>query len=407
MKIRVGVFFGGQSVEHEVSVITAMQAAAALDRTKYEPVAVYVTKELAFYTGENLLSIESFRDIPAALRAAQRVTLVRDGAEVHMTAYPPKKLRSSDMGVLHAALLAFHGTTGEDGCMQGMLETLMLPYTGCDVTASAIGMDKWAMKAAFMMNGVPCLPAARISRTEYYADTVAAAERAERGAGGSYPIIVKPYNLGSSVGIGLAHDRAELLTALEEALQYSNAAICERAITALREINCSVLGDADGARASVCEEPLGQEGFLSYADKYQGGGKGAKGSGSEGMRSLSRKVPAELTPEQTAQAQRLALDAFGAVGAEGVARVDLMLDTADGSFYVNEINTIPGSLSFYLWEHSGLSFTQLLDELLELAFKRRRRRDSLHFSFDVNLLANATLGGGKNGGKGGVKGGAS
>ena len=255
------------------------------------------------------------------------------------------------------------------------------------------------MKALFRAAGVSCLPAVKIGKTAYYTDPDGVLDQVEREIG--YPVIVKPYNLGSSVGIGKGRDRQGLVTALEEALQYAPFALCERAVTQLREINCAVLGDSDEAQASVCEEPLNATDFLTYADKYQAGGKGAKGApsktggGSKGMQSLSRKVPAELPPETAETIRSLSIAAFHAINAAGVARVDCMMDGETGEIYVNEINTIPGSLSFYLWEASGLTFSQLMDALVRLALKRQRQRSQLHFSFDSNLLSTAQLGGSK------------
>lgn len=397
MKIRAGVFFGGQSVEHEVSVISGMQAIAAMDKEKYEVIPVYVAKDGAFWTGAHLADLESYRDIPAALARATEVLLAREGNDVVLLPRRPRRFRREQPQVLDVAVPVFHGTGGEDGVMQAHFERLGLPYAGCDVCASAVGMDKYAMKALFKMAGVPCLHGVRLSKHEYFAAEERCLDRLEREIG--YPLIVKPYNLGSSVGIGKARDRAALAAAVGEALLYSDAVLCERAVQHLREINCAVLGDDEEQRASVCEEPLNATDILTYADKYQSGGgkggaKGAKGSGA-GMQSLSRRVPADLSPELTAQAQAMAVAAFRAVNAAGVARVDLLMDGETQELWVNEINTIPGSLSFYLWEPAGLSFPALMDELVRLALKRRRRRAALHRSFEGNLLATAKLSGSK------------
>ena len=219
-----------------------------------------------------------------------------------------------------------------------------------------------------------------------------------------YPAIIKPYNLGSSVGIHKCRDRASLLEGLEDAFLYSQAVLAERAVQNLREINCAVLGDDDEARASVCEEPLNATDILTYADKYQSGGKtgktGAKsGGGSKGMQSLARVVPADLSPEMTEKVQQLAIDAFRAIGACGCSRIDFLLDNQTGELFANEINTIPGSLAFYLWEKSGLTFTQLMDEMIRLALKRQRQQSLLHRSFETNLLQHAQIGGAKAGKK--------
>ena len=401
-KIRAGVFFGGPSVEHEVSVITAMQAIQAMDPQRYEVIPVYTTKNGELYTGAHLAQLESYRNIPEALKQAQKVVLQKEGKDVVLMLAKQKRFGSSIVAALDVALPIYHGTGGEDGVMQAHFERLGLPYTGPDVTSSAIGMDKWASKAMFKLHGVPCVEGVKVTQSQYFTDPEAAAQTIEKAVG--YPAIIKPYNLGSSVGIHKCRDRASLLEGLEDAFLYSQAVLAERAVQNLREINCAVLGDAEEARASVCEEPLNATDILTYADKYQSGGKtgktGAKsGGGSKGMQSLARVVPADLSPEMTEKVQQLAIDAFRAIGACGCSRIDFLLDNQTGELFANEINTIPGSLAFYLWEKSGLTFTQLMDEMIRLALKRQRQQSLLHRSFETNLLQHAQIGGAKAGKK--------
>lgn len=397
MKIRVGVFFGGKSVEHEVSVISAMQAIAALDQQKYQAVPIYITKDNQFYTGEHLGQIESYKDIPGALKRATRVTLIGGQNTAVLQCYPPKKLGSSQVGEIDVVLPVTHGTNVEDGALQGFFEYLNIPYAGCDVCASAAGMDKWVMKSLFQSAGLPVVEGVLTTKKKWFDDPEGEMGRIEKACGG-YPVIVKPVNLGSSIGIAKARDRAQLEQAVEDALGYAGRVLVERCVEHLREINCSVLGDLDECQASVCEEPLNATDILTFGDKYESGGK----SGSKGMESLSRRIPADL-PEQTSrQIQQLAMEAFRAINGCGVARVDFMLDSQSGQLYVNEINTIPGSLAFYLWQHGGMEFDQLLDKMIWLAIKRKREKDSLTVTFDTNILAGGALGGAK-GGKLGAK----
>ena len=400
-KIRAGVFFGGPSVEHEVSVITAMQAIQAMDPQRYEVIPVYTTKSGELYTGAHLAQLESYRNIPEALKQAQKVVLQKEGKDVVLMLAKQKRFGSSIVTALDVALPIYHGTGGEDGVMQAHFERLGLPYTGPDVTSSAIGMDKWASKAMFKLHGVPCVEGVKVTQSQYFTDPEAAAQTIEKAVG--YPAIIKPYNLGSSVGIHKCRDRASLLEGLEDAFLYSQAVLAERAVQNLREINCAVLGDDDEARASVCEEPLNATDILTYADKYQSGGKSAKGGsksgGSEGMRSLARVVPADLPEETTRRVQELAVQAFRAIGACGCSRIDFLMDSQTGELFANEINTIPGSLAFYLWEKTDLPFPALMDELVRLALKRQRQKGLLHTSFETNLLQNAKLGGAKAGKK--------
>lgn len=210
-----------------------------------------------------------------------------------------------------------------------------------------------------------------------------------------YPVIVKPVNLGSSVGISKAKDRGELSDALENAFNFAGKVLVEKAVENLKEINCSVLGDCDEAEASECEEPVGSDNILSYEDKYTNGSKGGSKSGSKGMASLKRKIPADITPEQRDTVRRMAVDAFKCLGCNGIVRIDFMLDTASGDIYLNEINTIPGSLSFYLWEPLGVSYTELLDAMIELGIKRHRESEEISYAFDTNVLEGISFGGAK------------
>ncbi len=396
MKIRVGVFFGGKSVEHEVSVISALQACRSLNKDKYEIIPVYITKDTEFYIGENIGKIEAYKNIPALLRESERVLPVGNNGTVELLHYPMKKFGSNVAAVIDVALPIVHGTNVEDGALQGYLQTLGVPYAGCDVLSSAVGMDKYVMKCVFADNGIPVLPGTVINIKEFTRaqdDVIARIEGRTR-----YPVIVKPLNLGSSVGIRKAKDREGLMEALDYAFTFAMKVLVEDAITELKEINCAVLGDYEHAEASECEEPLANDEILSYQDKYVGGTKSS--GGKSGMASLKRKIPADITPEQREEVHTMAVKAFQALGCGGVARIDFMLDRSTGKIYLNEINTIPGSLAFYLWEAAGLHYSDMLDRLVELALKRARENKAISFSFDTNILENASFGGSK-GSKGG------
>ncbi|MBP5604901.1 MAG: D-alanine--D-alanine ligase [Ruminiclostridium sp.] len=389
MKIRVGVFFGGKSVEHEVSVISALQACRSLDREKYDIIPVYITKNTEFYIGENIGKIEAYRNIPALLKESSRVIPVNDGGTFALMHYPMKKFGSSTAATIDVVLPIVHGTNVEDGALQGYLQTLGVPYAGCDVLSSAVGMDKYVMKCVFADNDIPVLPGTVVNIKQFTREHDAVLDLIESRT--RYPVIVKPLNLGSSVGIRKAKDRDALSDALDYAFTFAVKVLIEDAITELKEINCSVLGDYEEAQASECEEPLANDEILSYQDKYVGGTK----SGKSGMASLKRKIPAGITPQQREEVRTLAVKAFQALGCSGVARIDFMLDMASGKIYLNEINTIPGSLAFYLWEPVGVKYGALLDRLIGLALKRERENRSISFSFDTNILENASFGGSK------------
>lgn len=386
MKINLAVIFGGKSVEHEVSVISAVQAMYSLDKEKYEILPLYMTKKNEFYTGSKLFEIENYKDIPALLKGCERVIFTSDGDEAFIEHYPAKKFGNNKIARIDVALPVVHGTNVEDGILQGYLETLGIPYAGCDVLSSAVGMDKYVMKVMLKEAGVNVLPGFCFNSKDFYRDPSDILDKIELATG--YPAIVKPVNLGSSVGIKVASDRQSLEAALENATLYAGRILVERAITNLREINCSVLGDYMTARASVCEEPLSAGEILSYDDKYKGGSKGSKG-----MSSAQRRIPADLTEEERKTIETMAVKTFRVLGCAGVARIDCMIDKDSGEIFVNEINTIPGSLSFYLWEPSGVTYKELLDELIDIALKRNREKEKLSFSYDTNLLSENSLSG--------------
>jgi len=394
MKTRVGVFFGGKSVEHEISIISASQAMAAMDAAKYEIIPVYITKENEMYTGDALKDIGNFADIPKLLTKCQRVLLLKEKGKVSLVRYPAKLFGNPVLATIDVAFPVVHGTNVEDGTLQGFLELHDLPYVGPDVTSSAAGMDKWVMKCLLQGAGLPVLPGYCFQSSSYYVDPDAMVEKLESMIG--YPMIVKPVNLGSSVGISKAADAASLREAIELAASFAQRILIEPMIVSLKEINCAVLGDYEQTRASACEEPISAGEILSYQDKYQSEGakysSGAAG-GSKGMGGAKRKLPADIPAETEAYIKELAQKAFLAMNCSGVTRIDFLMDMENGQIYINELNTIPGSLSFYLWEAVGLSFSELIDELIRLALKRERQRKTLIWSNETNILAGFKGGG--------------
>ena len=389
MKINLAVLFGGRSVEHEVSVISAVQAMASINKEKYNIIPVYMTKKSEFYTSEKMFDINSFKDIPALLAESTECVFVRSEGKVQLVRQKIKKFGSNLISDVDIAFPIVHGTNVEDGALQGYLQTLDLPYVGCDVLASAVGMDKYVMKILLKEAGFPVLDCCRFSSYEIDdMDNMIAQVEAKFG----YPVIVKPINLGSSVGISKAKDRDGLISSIEEAFQFADRILVEPAVVQLKEINCSVVGDSEAAEASVCEEPVqaSSDEILSYDQKYKGdGGKnGSKsGGGSKGMATLKRKIPAEITPEQDEFIRKTAVDAFRYLGCNGVTRIDFMIDMATDKVYINEINTIPGSLAFYLWEPKGVKYPELLERLIQLALKRYRQSEKISYTFDTNILS--------------------
>lgn len=394
MKTNVAVFFGGRSVEHEISVISALQAINAFNKEKYEIIPVYISKQGRWYTGPKLLDIRNYRNMEQLTAESEEVYMRPEYGDYNLyKANAGGGLFSKKNPVvaeLHVAIPVLHGTHGEDGIFEGVLETIGIPFAGCDTLSSANGMDKITMKMILRSEDIPVVDYVWFTDHQWQEDRNGLMDKIKGKLG--YPVIVKPANLGSSVGISKAADRKELGAAIDNACKFAERIIVEHMVERLKEINCSVLGDADEHVSSVCEEPIKSGDFLSYEDKYMGGTKT-----NAGMQSSDKRIPADLPMEVSERIRHIAGETFRVLSCHGVSRVDVMIDEKDGSIYVNEINTIPGSLSFYLWEASGISFDQLMDRLVQLALKRKRLQDRKTFTYDSNIFA---LGGGVKGAKG-------
>lgn len=378
MKTNVAVFFGGRSVEHEISVISALQAINAFDKDKYNIIPIYISKQGRWYTGDNLLEIRNYKDMKGITEKATEVFMRPEYGDYNL--YRAKTSTFSKKNAVEATIdvviPVLHGTNGEDGIFEGVLETIGIPFAGCNTLSSANGMDKITMKMILRESGIPVVDYAWCTDKQWLSERDRIIEDVEKRLG--YPVIVKPANLGSSVGIGKARDREELIEKVDNACRFSSRIIIEHMIEQLKEINCSVLGDADEHQSSVCEEPIKTGDFLSYEDKYMGGQKG--------MQASEKRIPAELSDEMSEKIRRMAGETFRVLSCHGVSRVDVMIDEKDNAVYVNEINTIPGSLSFYLWEATGIPFDKLMDRLVQLALKRHREIGRKTFSYDRNIF---------------------
>ena len=343
MKTNIGVFFGGRSTEHEISVISANQAMHAIDKEKYDVTPIYITKEGHWFTGEALMEIANYRDTKALLEKCTEVYMrpVYGDYNLYSTEKSMFKSQPKVAAALDVVIPVLHGSNGEDGTFQGVLQSIGIPFAGCDVLSSANGMDKITMKMILRESGIPVVDYVWFTDKQWFAQRDELVARIEEKIG--YPVIVKPANLGSSVGIGRADNREALIQKVEDAERYTSRIIVEHLVEQLQEINCSVLGNCDDYRMSVLEEPIKSGEILSYEDKYMGGTKGAKG-----MQASQKRIPADLPEEMTKYIQHLAGETFRVLSCHGVSRVDVIVDRADNMVYVNEINTIPGSLSFYL-----------------------------------------------------------
>jgi D-alanine-D-alanine ligase len=391
MKLSIAVLFGGRSCEHDVSIITGIQALGALDREQYDAFPVYIAPDGAWYVGERLRDISFYPSFDPA--QARKVLPAADGGKLLLVDAAERRgglFRRAERTLARAdaALLAMHGMNGEDGALQGLLEMLDVPYTSSGVLGSSVGMDKIAMKQLFLGCGFPVLDYTWIDRAAWKNDREGSIERIEAAL--AYPVYVKPANLGSSIGIKRAGDRAGLEEAVDVAASFDRRILIERGVEARKEVNCSVLGYGESVRTSELEMPLGGEELVSFLDKY--GRKGGK-SGAKGMQSLSRIIPAPIPEEMARRIRKLSVEIFSALDCKGVVRIDFLIDEADGGLYVGEINTIPGSLAFYLWEPLGLTFSGLLDEMIRFALTAAADRRESVFSYKSDILKGQKLGG--------------
>jgi D-alanine-D-alanine ligase len=386
-KKNIAVLFGGRSVEHEISVITALQLIGVLDVTQYEPIPVYIAQSGRWYVGEKLLEKSFYRGLPGSLKQVQEVALIPVAGSKGLTVMGGQRGlfgRTTEQIIpIDVYFLAFHGTFGEDGCIQGMLEMADATYTGCAVLPAALGMNKYKCKKALAAAGIPVLPAAVVDRTLAQKSLSAVREQIFATPGlEQLPLFVKPCNLGSSIGIGVAKDIPSLDGCLVNTFRYDSQAIVEPCVKNIVEINVSVVGDEEGVTASVVEMPVSISGVLTYEEKYlrDDGAKKTGDSESQGMASLSRIIdPPDLNPELKQMGIDYAKKAFQTLGCSGVSRIDFIIDADSDQLYFNEINTLPGSLSFYLWMKSKpqVVYTELLNQIIQQAEKRQSTKLSL------------------------------
>jgi D-alanine-D-alanine ligase len=379
-KLKIGILFGSRSVEHEVSIITAHQVMETIDPDRYEIVPIYITKEGHWYTGDNLRRLENFQDLQKAVAQAEKVYIAPDPSVRSLVreakSWWPKKTPLE----IDVAFPLFHGTFGEDGTIQGLLELADIPYVGPGVLGSALGMDKIAMKAVFRENQMPIVNYIWFSQEQWQNRPAEILKQIETQL--PYPLFVKPANLGSSIGISKAKDRESLSYAIEVASHYDRRLLVEESVEGAIEVNCSVRGNVgqEDPIPSVCEQPISWEEFLNYDEKYLRGEKAA------GMKGTERRIPAPIPPELTEKIQKYSVKAFQALDCWGVARVDFLVRMEKKEIFINEINTIPGSLSFYLWEATGLKFRELIDQLIAGAQDAHQKKKRINYSYDSKLV---------------------
>lgn len=378
MKLRVGVIFGGETVEHEVSIISAIQAMEHMNQDKYDIVPIYIAKDRTWYTGKMLTEIDSFQDIDMVKKYAKKVTLVKKDDEYYLQ--KTTGLFRRNISQIDIAFPIVHGNNVEDGSLQGYLETIGIPFVGSKTLGAALGQDKVVMKQVMDNFDLPLVSYTWFYDTEYYLNKDKILDKIKSL---KYPVIVKPAKLGSSVGIEMVYDENTIELAIDEAIKYDNKIIVEKAVENLEEFNCSVLGNYEYQQTSAIDQILTKNNLLTYDDKYNG----TKGK-SKGMASSNRVLPAKIDDKLANEIKDLAKKTFTALNLSGVARIDFLYDSKKKKLYVNEPNTIPGSLAFYLWEANNKKYPDLLDELITMAIKDYKKQTKKTYSFETNILNN-------------------
>ena len=374
------VAFGGASPEHEVSVLTAMQSIAALRERNHTIIPLYIGKTGRWYTGTNLTNLEEYKDLKALIASSSPCTFAHnENGRVVLMETASKGIFSKPKSFQFDVVLpSFHGSDGENGAFQGVCETFNIPYAGSGVLGSAVGMDKLTAKSLCRSANFPVVDDVGFYESEWVANKASIIETISALG---YPVFVKPVSLGSSIGVTRASDQNSLINAVESAFRYDRHILVEKGVSPLKEINCSVMGTPENATASVLEHPMGSEELLSFKDKYQ------RGEGAKGMASADRIIPAELPSEKTEEIRTLAVQIFKNMNCSGLARLDFLLNAETNEVFFNEINTIPGSFSFYLWDHSDISFPQLLEQLISIALEQHQQKNGRVRSYETNLLS--------------------
>lgn len=383
MKIKLGVMFGGQSVEHEVSVISALQAIEALDKDKYEVFPIYISKASNFYHSMELLDIETYQNLDNLVEKIPQIYFVKEDQKVYFKPLK-QKLFKDKKTLIDLVIPIMHGTNGEDGILQGYLEMLNIPYSGSDVCGSAIGQDKVIMKHVFENSQLPIVDWFWFYQHEFSDQAKYVKMANDLG----YPLVIKPANLGSSIGISIVNNDQEFIEGVLLASTYDFKIVVEKAISKLREVNCSVLGDVYEMDVSLIEEVVMEDKILSYQDKYLSNQKSKSSPKSAGMASTKREVPAKLSPDLENEIYTLSKAVVRVLNSSGVCRIDFLIDEENKKVYVNEINSMPGSLAFYLWKPKDVDFTEIMDKLVKQAIDRQRRREKMTFSYQTNILSN-------------------
>jgi len=376
--MNVVVMFGGKSTEHEVSVITGVQVLQNIDKEKFEVVPIYVAKDGAWYTSPRFSDITTFKNLEEIPNFAEEVTPLFSAGKLKLLIKQKGFLAKEKELPVNVFFLCFHGGLGESGGFQGLVELSETPYVGSGILGSALGMDK----AVFRNFQFSIFNFQVIYNKSWREDPASVAK--EIASRFEFPIFVKPARAGTSIGVSKVKEFSDLENAVDLAFAFDEKILVEEGVTEAREVNVSVMGNAgQELKVSECEEVFHETDFLSYSDKYE-----KKEGQSQGMVSTKRVIPAEISREIKNKIQELAKRVFENLGCAGLARVDFLYKEKTGEIFVIEINTIPGSMAFYLWEKSGISFPELTSELIDLAVKRQAEKKKHTTVFASNILKN-------------------
>ena len=384
--IKVGVFFGGDSVEHEVSIISALQAMENIDEEKYEIIPIYISKDRHFYTGNALRDMETFKYFDSMKKYVKEITICRKGKDIVLQKI--KGLFGRSINTIDVAFPIVHGKGVEDGSLSGYLETLGLPVVGPSVLGAALGQDKVVLKQVLEANNIKTPKYIWFYDYEYALNKDEIIKQIETL---NYPVIVKPANLGSTIGIGVAHSEEELKAKIDEAIEYEKKIIVEEMIPNLLELNCAVCGNYEYSETSLIAEMKMKHELLTFEDKYLGGGKGKGIKGSPKMpNSMSTsefEIPAKISEDMEKQIYKISKQVFKVLNLKGVCRIDYLVNKKTNEIYVNEPNTIPGSLAFYLYKPKGKDYKTLTDEIIKSAIKDYKNEKRKTSSFTSNILS--------------------
>ena len=376
VKIKIGVIFGGKSVEHELSIMTAVQAMEHIDQEKYEVVPIYITKDLQMYSGGMLRHIDSFKDFDLIRHYAKRVNLVnKKGRFVLETT----GLIRREYNEIHLAFPMMHGANTEDGSIQGYLQILGIPYVGNNIYTSSLGQDKVFVKQILEQNGLPVTNYIWFFASDYLNNKEELFKKLEKL---HYPLVIKPATLGSSIGIAVINRKEELESAIEKAIKFDRKVIVEEKISNLVEYNCSVLGTYDKMQVSDIEEFICGDNIRQYKDKYT--------KYNEEDAKIKRECPAKIGVRLKDEIEKDAKEVYRLINAQGTARIDFLYDNKNKKIYIDEVNTIPNYFSYHLWEDKNISYKVLLEYMIKDAIKLINIKDDMDLVLDTDLMKGLT-----------------